>query len=131
MEGGAMGQVLHGSARTTAAVRRAIQHSQESLRVLAKRHGINPKRWPNGRSAPRSRTSAQGPELLELGKEGLDQVPGLVEVFVKGARCRAGLARWDHRRLAGFGQRFAHPRVGIERFVGDERLGLAVSEISC
>src|SRR4051812_15680162 len=28
------GQILHGSARTTAAVRRAIQHSQESLRVL-------------------------------------------------------------------------------------------------
>ena len=38
-----MGQIHHGSATTTAAVRRAIQHSQESLRVLAKRHGINPK----------------------------------------------------------------------------------------
>src|SRR5665213_1322119 len=38
-----MGQILHGSARTTAAVRRAIQHSQESLRALAKRHGINQK----------------------------------------------------------------------------------------
>ena len=45
-----MGQVLHGSARTTAAVRRAIQHSQESLRALAKRHGVNPKtvaKWRN------------------------------------------------------------------------------------
>lgn len=38
-----MGQVLHGSATTTEAVRRAIQQSQDSLRVLAKRHGINPK----------------------------------------------------------------------------------------
>jgi transposase InsO family protein len=38
-----MGQVLHGSATTTEAVRRAIQHSQESLRTLAKRHGINQK----------------------------------------------------------------------------------------
>ncbi len=38
-----MGQVLHGSARTTVAVRRAIQHSQESLIVLAARYGINPK----------------------------------------------------------------------------------------
>ena len=38
-----MGQVLHGCATTTEAVRRAIQHSQESLRVLAKRYGINPK----------------------------------------------------------------------------------------
>jgi transposase InsO family protein len=61
-----MGQVLHGSARTTAAVRRAIQNSQESLRVLARRHGINPKtvaQWkkrasaadrPTGPKAPRS-----------------------------------------------------------------------------
>jgi transposase InsO family protein len=38
-----MGQVLHGSATTTEAVRRAIQGSQESLRALAKRYGINPK----------------------------------------------------------------------------------------
>ena len=52
-----MGQVLHGSATTTAAVRRAIQHSQESLRALAKRYGINPKtvaKWRKRASACRS-----------------------------------------------------------------------------
>src|ERR1700722_15370408 len=61
-----MGQVLHGSATTTEAVRRAIQHSQESLRALAKRYGVNPKtiaKWkartsvsdlPTGPKAPRS-----------------------------------------------------------------------------
>jgi transposase InsO family protein len=38
-----MGQLLHGSARTTAAVRRAIQQSQESLAKLAKRYDVNPK----------------------------------------------------------------------------------------
>jgi transposase InsO family protein len=38
-----LGQVLHGSATTTEAVRRAIQYSQESLRALAKRYGINQK----------------------------------------------------------------------------------------
>jgi hypothetical protein len=38
-----MGQVLHGCATTTEAVRRGIQHSQESLRALSKRHGINQK----------------------------------------------------------------------------------------
>ena len=38
-----MGQILHGSATTTEAVRRAIQHSQASLRAQAKRYGINPK----------------------------------------------------------------------------------------
>ena len=37
-----MGQVLHGSARTTEAVRRAIQLRQESVRALAKRYGISP-----------------------------------------------------------------------------------------
>ncbi|RUU90796.1 helix-turn-helix domain-containing protein, partial [Mesorhizobium sp. M7A.T.Ca.TU.009.01.1.2] len=61
-----MGQVLHGSATTTEAVRRAIQHSQESLRALAKRYGINQKtvaKWrdrtsvadlPTGPREPRS-----------------------------------------------------------------------------
>jgi hypothetical protein len=38
-----MGQVLHGCATATETVRRAIQHSQESLRILAERYGINPK----------------------------------------------------------------------------------------
>ena len=61
-----MGQVHHVSATTTAAVRRAIQHSQESLRALAKRYGINQKtvaKWkkrtsvtnlPTGPKEPRS-----------------------------------------------------------------------------
>lgn len=38
-----MGRVLHGSATTTEAVRRDIQSSEENVRVLAKRHGINQK----------------------------------------------------------------------------------------
>ena len=38
-----MGQLLHGCARTTEAVRRAIQHSQASLSKLASQYGINPK----------------------------------------------------------------------------------------
>jgi hypothetical protein len=38
-----VGEILHGSARTTEAVRRAIQHSPESLRTLAKRYSSDPK----------------------------------------------------------------------------------------
>lgn len=38
-----IGQVLHRSATTTEAVRRAIQQSQESLKMLARRHGIPPR----------------------------------------------------------------------------------------
>ena len=37
-----MGQVLHGNARTTEAVRRAIQRSEESVGALARRHEIGP-----------------------------------------------------------------------------------------
>ena len=43
MEGWVMGQVLHGCATTTEAVRRARQDSQASLRALARRYGVNPK----------------------------------------------------------------------------------------
>jgi hypothetical protein len=45
-----MGHVLHNGATTTKAVRAAIQNSQESLSVLSKRYGINPKtvsKWKN------------------------------------------------------------------------------------
>ena len=43
MEGRAIGRILHATARTTTAVRRAIQHNQASLIALSKRHGVNPK----------------------------------------------------------------------------------------
>src|SRR6185295_14404303 len=76
MEGCAMGQVLHGSARTTAAVRRAIRHSQESLRVLARRHGINPKtvaKWKKRPSVQDERTGPKEPRstVLSLAEEAI------------------------------------------------------------
>jgi hypothetical protein len=61
-----MGQVLHGSATTTEAVRRAIQHSQESLRTLAKRHGINQKTVSQVEEAGvggRSANGSEGPKI--------------------------------------------------------------------
>ncbi|MDQ4136345.1 MAG: IS481 family transposase [Pseudomonadota bacterium] len=67
-----MGQVLHGSARTTAAVRRAIQHSQESLRALSKRYGINPKtvaKWKKRTSADDQRTGPKAPHSTVLSTE--------------------------------------------------------------
>ena len=67
-----MGQVLHGSARTTEAVRRAIQHSQESLRVLAKRHGINQKtvrKWKGRSSVADLRTGPREPRSTTLSIE--------------------------------------------------------------
>ena len=56
-----MGQVRHGSARTTAAVRRAIQRGQESLQTLAARHGINPKTAAKWRKRVTTADAAMGP----------------------------------------------------------------------
>lgn len=57
-----MGQILHGSARTTAAVRRAIQHSPESLKASAARHGINPKTVAKWRKRTDVQDAAMGPK---------------------------------------------------------------------
>ena len=67
-----MGQVLHGSATTTEAVRRAIQHSQESLRALAKRYGINQKtvaKWKARTSVADLRTGPKEPRSTVLSVE--------------------------------------------------------------
>ena len=56
-----MGQVLHGSARTTAAVCRAIQHRQESLNALAARHGIHPKTVAKWRKRADVQDKTMGP----------------------------------------------------------------------
>lgn len=64
-----MGQVLHGSATTTEAVRRAIQDSQESLRKLARRYGINPKtvaKWKKRGSVAELRTGPKHPKSTVL-----------------------------------------------------------------
>ena len=64
-----MGQVLHGSATTTEAVRRAIQHSQESLRALARRYGINQKtvaKWKKRGSTSDLRTGPKEPRSTIL-----------------------------------------------------------------
>jgi len=59
----------HGSATTTKVVRRSIQHSQESLRALAKRYGINPKtvaKWRNRNSLADERTGPKDPKSTVL-----------------------------------------------------------------
>ena len=67
-----MGQVLHGSATTTEAVRRAIQHSQESLRTLARRYSINQKtvaKWKQRSSAADLPTGPKDPKSTVLSVE--------------------------------------------------------------
>ena len=67
-----MGQVLHGSATTTEAVRRAIQHSQASLRALARRYGINQKtvaKWKRRTSVADRPTGPRDPRSTVLSNE--------------------------------------------------------------
>jgi len=67
-----MGQILHRSATTTEAIRRAIQHSQESLRTLSRRHGINPKtvaKWRKRSSTADHRTGPTVPKSTVLSIE--------------------------------------------------------------
>ena len=67
-----MGQVAHGSATTTEAIRRAIQHSQESLRALAKRYGINQKavaKWKKRGSVADLPTGPKEPKSTVLSIE--------------------------------------------------------------
>src|SRR4028119_897544 len=72
MAGGTMGQVHHGSATTTAAIRRAIQNSQASLRALAKRYGVNPKtvaKWRARASVADRRSGPKDPRSTVLSPE--------------------------------------------------------------
>jgi transposase InsO family protein len=67
-----MGQVLHGCATTTEAVRRAIQHSQASLRTLARRYGINQKtvaKWKRRSSVVDLPTGPKEPKSTVLSIE--------------------------------------------------------------
>jgi len=64
-----MGQILHGSATTTEAVRRAIQHSKASLRALAQRFGINQKtvaKWKRRSSVSDLPTGPKDPKSTVL-----------------------------------------------------------------
>ena len=71
-----MGQILHGSARTTSAIRRAIQDSQESLRSLAKRFGVNQKtviKWKQRSSVEDIPTGPKGAHstVLSIAEEAI------------------------------------------------------------
>ena len=60
---------LHGSATTTEAIRRAIQNSEESLRALAKRYGINQKtvaKWKKRTSVADVPTGPKNPSSTVL-----------------------------------------------------------------
>src|SRR4028118_1067591 len=106
-----MGQVLHGSATTTEAIRRAIQHSEASLRSLAKRYGINQKtvaKWkrrtsvadvPTGPKEPRSTVLSIEDEAVVVAFRRHTLLP-LDDCSTRSRR--RSRPRRAHPRLAGF-----------------------------
>jgi hypothetical protein len=60
--GGLMGQILHGSAKTTHAVRAAIQRSKASIKELAERYDLNPKTVAKWRKRAFVHDAAMGPK---------------------------------------------------------------------
>jgi transposase-like protein len=84
-----MGQVLHGSATTTEAVRRAIQESQESVRALARRYGISPttvQKWRNRQTVSDARMGPKQPRstVLSIEEEAIIVAFGSIGIFVCG-----------------------------------------------
>ena len=67
-----MGQVLHGCAKTTEAVRLAIQKSRESISKLSKCYRLNPKtvaKWKNRSSTSDAPMGPKNPRSTVLSPE--------------------------------------------------------------
>ncbi|MCP1838670.1 transposase-like protein [Bradyrhizobium sp. USDA 4524] len=59
-----MGQILHGSATTTHAIRPAIQRSKASLKELAAQHGLNQKTVTKWRKRAFIHDAPMGPKTV-------------------------------------------------------------------
>ena len=67
-----MGQVLHGGARATQAVRRSIQQSRETVAALARRHGVDREtvaKWRRRRSVEDAPVGPEAPRSTVLSVE--------------------------------------------------------------
>src|SRR5216683_2266830 len=69
-----------------------------------------------------------GAELFKFGEEILDQVSSFVKFLVVEALLFAIGFRWNDGEFTGFLQRFEHPLVGIEAFIGDHRARFDASQ---
>ena len=63
-------------------------------------------------------------KLLDLGEEVLDQVTRRIKLSVVAARRGPVGSRRNHRGFASGRQRLKDPFIGVERLIGDQRIGL-------
>jgi hypothetical protein len=109
-----MGQVLHGFVRTTAAVRRALQHSQKSLHELAEQYGINPKTVAKWKKRGFANDAPMGPkevrstvltEEKETATVALSRQQRLRLVLPRTSVWPPRAAAWDKKRHWGVAKR--------------------------
>src|SRR5215211_2127801 len=133
-----MAGVLHGSARTTPRVRAELQASQEATRILAARHGLNPKtvqKWrkrtttvdqPMGPKRPRSTTLTEAEEAIVVAfrrrtllplDDGLgclrESIPTLTRSALHRCLVRHGISRLPkNEENTSKRKRFAETKIG-------------------
>ena len=117
-----MGSILHGNAKTTPRTRQEIQNSQESIAVLSKRLGVNPKTVLHWRQAAAPEDKKSGPKtrksaLTEIEQQAVCAVRrharlSLDDLFIVFKPRIPALTRSNlHRCLASITAYHAYPRM--------------------
>ena len=97
-----MGQILHGCATTTEAVRRAIQNGQESLRALARRYGINQKTVAKWKQRETVVDRPTGPKEAKSTVPSIEEEAIIVAIRLPCRRCSPnGFSRSPERHKEG------------------------------
>jgi len=73
-----MGQIFHGSAKTTETVRRTIQNSKKSLATLSQRYSINPKTVAKWRRRKDVKDAPMGPKVKRSTRLTLEEEAAVV-----------------------------------------------------
>lgn len=123
-----MGQVLHGNAKTTHAIRSELQRSQASVASLAKRYGINEKtvlKWRHRQSVASAERDVAIYSVIETAKlNGIEPQAYIADVIEKFASGWPA-SRWDELRPWNWQPTTQH----IAQAVGGDKI--AVSPYSC
>src|SRR4051794_4601784 len=131
-----MAGVLHGSARTTPRIRAELQASQETTRVLAARHGLNPKtvqKWrkrtttadqPMGPRRPRRTVLTEAEEAIVVAFRRRPLLPLDENGLLGLGQNRAAGPSWPHRLIGGGGALAPLlDRLGVQPVTGGEDAG--------
>jgi transposase len=96
-----MGPLLHGSATTTEAVRRAIQAGQESVRALARRYGISPTTVQKWRKRSSISDAPMGPKQVRSTVLTLEEDDRFKPLCVQSLKVSLSMPAWERPSISG------------------------------